>query len=245
MERGVVLGILLSVSGSALSNQIIFEHGKNSGSNFNGWKIEPYRCFTYIQFTEESVSFFVENGGDYSLELSRKVEHLRRYSKYNLQLEFTELTNCQLNGISFYISEDEKNWKPVEMDGDFIHDEALEFYTTGYVKIVADLSFQKEGYVECSYIKLKGEEPLEILDPSELKEEKEKEFFIFCFNKSINVETKNEDPFQVVFTNLAGQVVYQHSALGSLRMEPELPEGIYVVSIIQNNQIIENKKVVL
>ena len=244
MERGVVLGILLLVSGNALSNQIIFEHGKNSGSNFNGWKIEPYRCFTYVNFTEESVSFFVENGGDYSLELSRKVEHLRRYSKYNLQLEFDQMINCQLNSISFYISEDEKNWRPVELDGDFIHDPALQDMEDGYVKIVADMSFQKDGFVECSYIKLEGEEPLNIIDPTEITEEKRKEFFIFCFNGSINVETKNEDPFEIVFTNLAGQMVYQHSALGSLRIEPELPAGVYVVSVVQNNQIVENKKVV-
>ena len=65
MERGVAILTLLFSSAASFSNQVILECGLNTRNGFNGWSVEPYAAFTNITFTEETVSFYVESGGDY------------------------------------------------------------------------------------------------------------------------------------------------------------------------------------
>lgn len=244
MERRIGFAVLLLAGSTALSNEVVYECGKSSSSGFNGWSVSPYSAFSEVEFREETVAFHVENGGEYTLILTRKIQTMKSFSKLSFDIRFDEIENCILNFVDVYASADGKNWQSIETDQDNLT--GLIENETGfeYVRIAANVSFYKNGYIECSYFRLEGEDPVSMIAAGEEPETERNEFFVFCFNKSINVETQNEAPYEVIFTNLAGQIMYRESAVGSTRIESGLPEGIYLVSVIQHGQILQTKKVV-
>jgi hypothetical protein len=244
MERGVAFLILLFSSVASFSNQIVLECGVTTGNSFNGWSVEPYSAFTSINFTEETISFYAENGGDYSIILTRKIETMKAFSSLNLSLGFSNFENCKLNHVDVFASADNKTWENIQInqaDYKTVFENPKGFQ---FIKLVANVSSSNNGYLECTYFKLSTDEVLAITELEDESLNTRSEFFIFFFNRSVNVETQNELPYEVVFTNLAGQVVYSESSVGSTRIESELPDGIYIISVIQNKQVMRTKKVV-
>ncbi len=244
MERGVAILTLLFSSAASFSNQVILECGLNTRNGFNGWSVEPYAAFTNITFTEETVSFYVENGGDYSIVLTRKIESMQEFSSLNLSLGFSNFENCTLNNVDVYASTDSKNWVNIKLDQTDYETVFENQNGFRFIKLVANVSSLNNGYLECTYFKLSSDEELAISELEPEKVDTKSEFFIFFFNRSVNVETQNELPYDIVFTNLAGQVVYSESSVGSTRIESELPDGVYVISVVQNKKVMRTKKVV-
>ena len=243
MERGIGFAVLLLVCSTAFSANFVYECGKSSAQGFNGWSVQPYTAFTRVDFTEETVSFYMENGGDYTILLTRKIEDMQSYKTMQYDIRFDVIENCVLNAVDVFASADGKNWKRMEQGPDELSGIIENPGNYQYVRIAADVSFYKDGYLECSYFKLAGEDPVKAVDSEEELIEEMTEFFVFCFNKSINVETQNEEVYEVIFTNVAGQIMYRETALGSTRIESGLPEGVYIISIVQNGQVIHTKKV--
>ncbi|MBK7127738.1 MAG: T9SS type A sorting domain-containing protein [Crocinitomicaceae bacterium] len=246
MGRGGMLLLMLCAAWSAKGKDILLECGTNTGNGFNGWSIAPYKVFSEVNFSEETVSFYSAAGGDYNITLTRKISALREYAHLYFNLDVKTLQNCAVNGVDIYTSADEKEWTAVKTDqsnyeGEYLNESGHEF-----VKIVVNVSFKNDGLIECAYLKIEGENDAEMetveLEDSAITDEP---FFIFSFNRSINVETKREDEYQVIITNLAGQVVYVETTTGSTRIEPELTDGIYILSVICKNEIAESKKIVL
>ena len=245
MERRIGFAVLLLMSGNALAGEVVYECGSRTTAAFNGWRVDPYAAFSAIEFKEETVAFHVANGGEYTLRLTRQIEAMKAFSTLQFDIRFGEISNCILNFVDVLVSKDGRIWKAVDVDQSdltgFIHDAA----DYSFFQIAANVSFFKDGFIECSYFKLEGEDPVELVsEPAPVIEEVPEAFFVFCFNKSINVETKNELPYEVIFTNLAGQVVYRESAVGSTRVESGLPEGVYLISILQQGAVMQKKKVV-
>ena len=116
MERGVAFLTLLFSSAASFSNQIILECGLTTRNGFNGWSVEPYTAFTNITFTEETISFYVENGGDYSIVLTRKIESMKEFSSLNLSFGFSNFENCTLNHVDVFASTDNKIWENIKLD---------------------------------------------------------------------------------------------------------------------------------
>src|SRR5687767_6088974 len=105
-----------------------------------------------------------------------------------------------------------------------------------YLRFAINVSFESHGYLECSYFRLAGEnEP--VIEERATPPAEEDPFFVFCFNKSVTVETKTDQPYEVTIYNLAGQVVFTEKHAGSTRIEHDLPEGSYVVAIMQDGAI--------
>jgi hypothetical protein len=179
MERGIGFAVLLLVCSTALSNEVVFECGKSSPMSFNGWSVYPYNGFSEVEFTEEMVAFHVEDGGEYTIMLTRQIEAMRSYSRMRLDVEFGAIKNCVLNFIDVYVSADGKNWKSIPLEqndlGGIIENNA-EYQ---YLRIAANVSFYKNGYIECSYVRLEGEEPAALTETPEEPIEDITEFFIF------------------------------------------------------------------
>src|SRR5688500_1833489 len=118
MERGIGFAVLLLVCSTALSNDVVFECGKSSAMSFNGWSVYPYKAFSEVEFKEETVTFHVHNGGEYTIMLTRRIEAMLLYSRMQFDVQFGEIKNCVLNFIDVYVSADGKNWKMLELGQD-------------------------------------------------------------------------------------------------------------------------------
>lgn len=245
MGRGIAFLIALFSTASSFSNQVLLECGTSTGNGFDGWSIEPYAAFTNVTFTEETIAFYAENGGDYSIVLIRKIEVMKEFSSLNLSFGFSNFENCTLNQVDVFASSDGKAWESIRVSQTeyktiFENNKGFQF-----IKLVANVSCSRKGYLECSYFRLSSDEEVAVNEAPPTVPEIREEFFIFFFNRSVNVETQNELPYEIVFTNLSGQVVYSESSVGSTRVESELPDGIYIISIIQNKQVLRTKKIIL
>ena len=70
-------------------------------------------------------------------------------------------------------------------------------------------------------------------------------FYIFNFGRTLNIETKIDEPYEVLITAMNGQVVYRERVVGSNRIElPEDLMGIFIVTVIHENAFQASKKVV-
>lgn len=236
------LPILLSCT-LGFSKDLLMECGGTSRNPFNGWSIHPFNVFDNVVFSDESIGFFIENGGDYTVSLTRKIEAMRNYALLDLTLKVDAVENCKVNHVDLYVSADGHNWSLVPVDPNNNHTTiANPGGQFKYLRFAINISARGQGYLECSYFKMEGDnEPvIEEIEPAV----EEISFFVFCFNKSINVETKSEDQYEIVLCNLAGQIVHSETTIGSTRIETDLPEGVYVVSVIQDGEIKQTKKVV-
>jgi hypothetical protein len=233
------------VSSSMLVDQdLLLECGGQSRNAFNGWFIEPFNVFSDVVFTDESIGFYMENGGDYTVSLTRKIETMADYPLLDMTLNVEAAENCFVNHIDLYASPDGRTWSAVPMDQNNYRaviinaDQSYKF-----LRFAINVSFKSHGYLQCSYFRLSGEQKPVIEESAETISE-EKPFFVFCFNKSVSIETKTELPYDVIFYNLAGQAVYTEKNTGSTRIEHDLPEGTYVITIVQEGVICHTKKVI-
>jgi hypothetical protein len=228
----------------AIIPDLLLECGGSSRNAFNGWFVEPFNVFSDVVFSDESIGFYMENGGDYTVSLTRKIEAMADYALLDMTLSVEALENCTVNNIDLYTSPDGRTWSAVPMDQNNYRavitnaNRSLKF-----LRFAMNVSFEAHGYLQCSYFKLEGEHEPVIEESTEIISE-EKPFFVFCFNKSISIETKTELPYEVIFYNLAGQAVYSEKNTGSTRIEHNLPEGTYVITIVQGGVICHTKKVI-
>ena len=240
----LVFALSITVSKS-FSKDILLECGATTRNGFNGWTISPYDVFDNVIFTDETVDFYSDNGGDYTISLTRKIEAMRDYSIIDLTVEINAIENCTVNYVDAFVSEDGKNWTTVLLDQttfkSIINNEKGLYQ---FLKIAINTSFESAGYLQFAYLKVEGENDWEMQEIETVPQTISTPFFIFCFNKSINVETKSEEPYDVIFSNIAGQIVYTETSNGSTRIETDLPEGVYVISIFQNGEFLQSKKVI-
>lgn len=241
----LLIALSIAVSRS-FAKDILLECGTTTRNGFNGWTISPYDVFDHVIFTDETVDFYAgNNGGDFTISLTRKIENMKDYSQLDLAVEINAVHACLINSVDAFVSEDGKTWTTIQLDqtrfSATIQNENLNFQ---FLKIAVNVSFEPSGYLQCSYVKLEGENnwDMELIEPE--PQTISNPFFVFCFNKTINVETKSEQPYDVIFSNISGQIVYTETAIGSTRIEADLPEGVYVISIFQNGEFLQSKKVV-
>lgn len=222
----------------------IYECGLSTGIAFNGWSVSPYAAITNVSFNEETVSFFVEDGGDFTVCLTRKIEHLKNFQSVDFTIAFEVIENAILNKVDFFVSPDGKNWTTIQLNQNSLKATLDNNVGNQFICIKADVSFKRNGYIECTYVKVEESELIELVKNPNAETLSNTEFFIFFFNGIINVETQIEKPYQLVITNLSGQVVYTITLNGSDKVEPNLSNGTYVVSILMNNAVIKSKKLI-
>jgi len=245
MKRILVFFALSIINSESYSKDILLECGTATRNGFNGWNINPFDVFENVVFTDETIDFYSDNGGDYTISLIRKIESMKDYPLMDLTVQVNAVNNCTINYIDVFVSEDGKSWTAVKFDrSNFKAEIQNSDLTYQFLKIAVNASFENDGYLQCAYVKLEGENEWEMEAVIEESQVIENPFFIFCFNKMINIETKSEETYDVIFSNIAGQIVYTESTTGSTRIETDLPEGVYVISIIQNGEILQSKKVV-
>lgn len=243
MKRAMVISAVIAICQTAFGNQIILECGKSSGKDFNGWSIAPYEAFSEVSFEGESIQLKVDQGGDYTLILSRHISEMKDFESSQFEIEFTELRNCALNQVDFFASRDGKSWEYVAVNaGDLsgtINSKEYEYF-----KVAAQISFSRSGSLICSYFRLEGSNPVAVAVVEPAESAIQNTFFAFCFNGIVNVETQSEEPFQLYLTNLAGQICYQASGVGSTRFEPNVSEGMFILTVVQGSEVKLTKKLV-
>lgn len=252
MKRAIFILAMCILPALANSKEVLFECGQTSETPFNGWKIKPFTVFDWVDFTDNRVTLYTESGGDYSVEFERKIDEMVGFSTVFLQLGLDISAQSVINYTNVFLSMDGKSWDPIPEN---VRNQEVQI-TNGrmnylYVKIVANVTFYAAGNLVFENFKVSGEyensvesdtEPLEI-EPA--IDQKDESFYIFSHHKNVNIETQSEGEYNVYITNLSGQIVFQSKANGSKRIETDLSDGIYIVSIVQGNRIVESKKVVL
>ena len=240
-------------SGEISNNtKTLFHCGEGSENGFNGWYISGLDANAHVYFEQKHLEIFSHQSGNCSLELTKKIDDMVGFNDINVSFELEELANCQINYATAYLSSDGKNWTPVNKN---INNEMVsarvEKMNCTYLRLVANITFFNEGrmsvkraFVTGAYSKKPKPEIAAIKTGPAATQIKEM-FLVFDFEKNINIETQNEEPYEFVLTNLSGQIVQREKSIGSTRFETEVSEGIYIVSIIQNNKLIATKKVAL
>jgi len=246
MTKKLLLFALSITVSTSFSKDILLECGTTTRTSFNGWTIYPYNVFDNVIFTDETIDFHAgNNGGDFTISLTRKIEAMKEYAELNLAVEINSIHGCIIHSIDAFVSEDGKNWALVELDqSNFQASFQNENLNYQFLKIAVNVSFEPSGYLQIGYVKVEGSTnwEMELIEPE--PQIISNPFFVFCFNKTINVETKSEQPYDVIFSSISGQIVYTETAIGSTRIETDLPEGIYVISIFQNGEFLQSKKVI-
>jgi hypothetical protein len=249
MKR-ILLVLLISLGVQpAISQSVIFECGQNSGQNFDGWHISPYTVFDALEFDANSVTIFVEYGGNLPVTLTRKVEEIMNYESLSILFNFEAIHNCIIENVVYYTSTDGKIWTPINTSK---NNSASTIENTdfniSYVRATANVQFFDNGKIACNYVKIEGTSEGET--SLALKEVSDdpfgEQFFIFSHNHNINIETALEGPYELLITSITGQIVYREQLEGSQRIElPGDMTGIFIVSVIQNNAFQASKKVAL
>jgi len=246
MTKTFLLFALSITVSTSFTKDILLECGTSTRTGFNGWTIQPYAVFDTIIFTDETIDFYAgNNGGDFTISLTRKIEAMKEYAELDLAVEINSIHGCVIHSIDAFFSEDGKSWTFVKLDqSNFqasINNEKMDYQ---FLKIAVNVSFEPSGYLQCGYVKIEGENNWEMALIEPEPQIISNPFFVFCFNKTINVETKSEQPYDVIFTSISGQIVYTETAIGSNRIETDLPDGIYIISIFQNGEFLQSKKVI-
>lgn len=242
--------LILSITLSPIlsnSKELLYECGLNTENNFNGWTVHPMAVFDNIGFYENEIEFYAENGGDYSIAFSRKIEDMIGYSTIFVDLNFEELNNSTVNYANVYLSTNGKKWDAISKRADLgevqITNSLMNYM---FVKIVVNITFFSEGIVSLNKVKIAGEYESAVEETRDVQPiDEDPLFHIFSYQKVINIETKTAEDYKIYITDMRGQVIYQTDKNGSSRVEADYPNGIYIISIIQNNKIIQSKKVVL
>lgn len=239
-----LIGIIL-FSLTTHATEIILACGQNSGTNFNGWYVSPYQTDA-IEFDEQSVRFFSENGGEMNIALYRKVGDLSDYENVHLLFNFEGIQNCSLNRVHYAVSSNGRDWVNLANSTnntncmiDATH-ENIQF-----IKAIASVQFFKNGILVCDYAKLEGDR--KEMPITEYEEEKEIQIFhLFSHHKTLNIETKSTRQFDVLITAMSGQIMFRETFTGSQRIDlPEHFTGFYVVTVIQDYDFKLSKKIVL
>lgn len=248
--RRILIVTLMALSVNVVSGQTtLLECGQNSGQNFNGWYISPHHAFDAVEFDAYSTSFFSEEGGNYAVTVTRKIDAMQSYKRLNLLFNFEAEHNCTVENVVYYISADGKNWTPISASRNnkavTVTNDSLDIT---YIRATANTAFYKNGKLSLNYAKVIGDldmqpEPLVMKQNDEIVLDN---FFIFNHLQTLNVETSTEKPYEVMITSISGQIVYREQFEGSNRVElPADLSGVFVVTIIQDNDFKASKKIVM
>ncbi|NOQ75178.1 MAG: hypothetical protein GQ574_24405 [Crocinitomix sp.] len=248
MKR-ILLLVLISLGiQPAISQSVLFECGQNSGQNFDGWHISPYMVFDAVEFDPQSVTFFVEHGGNFPVTLTRKVEELMSYESLSILFNFDVIHNCIIENVVYYTSVDGKTWKPINSskNNSATTIDNADFNIT-YVRATANVQFFDNGKIACNYVKIEGESEETSLALKEMTGPSfGDQFFIFSHLHNLNIETALEGSYEVLITSMTGQIVFREHLEGSQRIElPSDMIGLFIVSVIQNNAFQASKKIAL
>jgi hypothetical protein len=251
----VAFGSSIDDSNSADKRETLYQCGEGTEQNFDGWSINGLAHGALTYFENSHIEFFNHQAGECAIEISKKIDEMIGFSDLSFAFDFSELENCKLNYATAYLSVDGKDWDAINKPAN--HGEIHSFNDQMnylFVKVVANVSFFKEGRFRMNRAKIMGAYSALKTRPNVSVADIHKErninqladkFFVFSFEKNIHIETQNEEDFEMVLTNLAGQVIVQEKSNGSVRIETTVPDGIYFISIIQNSKLKMTKKVVL
>lgn len=235
----------------------LFQCGIGTERGFEGWMLSGLSHETITYFEKDHIEFFQHNPGNYSIGFEKKIEDMIGYTDICVTADVGSIENCNVNYTTAYISKDGKTWIPLNDDvrnGAQFYSEKMEFM---FVKVVADITFFNQGRFRMNKATVYGDYNLRKSKPAFVLSEMAAtaygpaaqqiydEFFIFSYENNINVETKNGKHYEFVLSNLLGQVIFKEKSKGSRRFEMDVPDGIYFVTIIQDDKLITTKKVVL
>lgn len=249
--RKLLIGLLLlSIARVSFGQTILLECGQNSGKNFDGWFVENHHPFDAIEFDAYSVAFEHWLGGNFAVTLTRKIEAIKEYDLIQLLFNFEVIRDCKIENVTYYVSEDGKNWDAINASRNnvAITIENID-HTIAYVKVVVNTQFEEDGRIALNYAKIEGDmreiQPIK-LSQIEVKEPTD-DFFIFNYENMLNIETNSEKNYDLILTSTSGNIVYRNTYNGSNRVElpSNINRGMYVVTIIQNNAFSASKKVLL
>ena len=251
--------LLASNASSAVGKKMttLFQCGVGTERGFEGWMLSGLSNETHTYFEGKHMEFFQHNPGSYSIGFEKKIEDMIGYTDIRIGTNISDIENCNINCATAYVSKDGKDWIALNDDprfGSNFYSEKMEFM---FVKIVADVTFFHQGRFRVNRADIYGDYNIKKSKPEfELSELAavafgpaanliNEEFFVFSYENNINVETKSEKDYDFVLSNLLGQVVLREKSRGSRRFEVDVPDGIYFVTIIQDDKLITTKKVVL
>lgn len=238
-------------SAETSKTKTLFHCGEGSESGFNGWYVKGLNPNSHVYFEQKHLEIFSHQSGNCSLELTKKIDDMVGFNDINVSFDLEELANCQINYATAYLSADGKTWNAIQNNA---HNEMVsgrvEKMNCTYLRLVANITFFQEGRMSVNRAFITGaytanhESPIAAISTGPAAVQVKEMFLVFDFENKINIETQNEEPYEFIVTNMAGQVLQREQSVGSTRFETELSKGIYLVSIIQNNQLIITKKVV-
>ena len=186
MTKTLLLIALAITVSKSFSKDILLECGTSTRNGFNGWMISPFDVFDQVLFTDETIDFYANNqGGDYTISLTRKIESMKDYSQLELSVEINAIHNCFVNSINVFVSEDGRSWTTIQLDQtNYLATIQNENLSLQFLKIAVNVSFEPSGYLQCSYVKLEGENDweMELIEPE--PQVITNPFFFFFFNKT-------------------------------------------------------------
>lgn len=230
----------------------LFHCGTGSEVGFNGWYVKGLPETVKVYFENHHVEFFSHQAGNYSIEFTKKIDMVG-YNDLNLSFDFEEISNCSLHSATASVSADGKKWTNINRNAkDRTVTAQVEKMNCLYLRVITSISFFQEGrfgfnraYVQGSYTKPDTKElAVTKVKNGPAAEKITESFFIFPFEKSVNIETKSEATYEFVLSNLSGQVIKREYSSGSKRFAADVEKGIYFITIIQDNKLITTKKVV-
>lgn len=248
-------------SGDGQNFKTLFQCGEGTERGFEGWKLEGLSHKTITYFEHQQIEFFQHDAGNYSLGFIKRIDEMVGYNELRITAQIERLENCAINYATAYVSKDGQHWnalqKDVRLGADFTSDK-MEYQ---FVKIVADVCFFQQGrfkmksaqvfgrYDPCkdrNRMNLNAQGPAsgETGHPIKSLVQEVEQFHLFAFEKAIHVETKNEKDYEIVVSNILGQIIHQSTSKGSNRFEVDVPNGIYFVIILQDDKRIVTQKVV-
>ncbi|MEZ4923507.1 MAG: hypothetical protein R2780_10075 [Crocinitomicaceae bacterium] len=232
----------------------LFQCGVGTESGFNGWKVNGTSHETITYFEKDHIELFNHNPGNFSISFEKKIDEMIGFTDLQLSADIATEENCIINNATAYLSVDGKHWIALNKD---VRDGAATFTKQMnylYLKLVADVTFFKEGRFRFNKAVVYGDFDSEKLLPK--LEDKaisncpnmnqmKAEFFVFSFEKKVNIETQSEDEYEFVLSNLQGQIIMRSTANGSKRFMTDVPDGVYYVSILQKGTLVRTVKIVL
>lgn len=232
----------------------LFQCGAGTETGFNGWKVEGTSHETITYFEKDHIELFNHNPANLNLSFEKKIDEMVGFSDLQLTAEMAAEENCVINTATAYLSVDGKHWIAINNDvreGASIFTRQMNYL---FMKIVADVTFFSEGrfrlnkaavYGDFDHDKVEPVSKLEKLSTGPNLNQMKADFFVFSFEKNINIETQNESDYEFVLSNLQGQIIMRTTANGSKRFVTDVPDGIYYVSILQDGRLVRTKKIVL
>lgn len=225
----------------------LFQCGVGTEKGFNGWKLTGVSHKTLTYFEDDHIEFFQHDPGNYSIGIEKRVDELIGYTDLRIVVDIAELENCTVNSATAYFSQDGKHWKAMNKDarrGGDVRNEQMDF---SFVKLVADVTFFKEGRFRMNGTRVFGN-----YRPARVSENKtEKKFkglsvtHLVEVNRNLRIRLDENEDIEIVVHNILGQEVLHERSSGSRRFKAKLPGGIYFVTLLKDDRLITKQKVVL